>query len=426
MRSRIKLAGIVLLASVVACSAHAQQSAGTQAGTAWKLPNFSDLLQVNVSNPTAQPMDALATLDVDAVHKFAPGFPGTLAVVVEEKDGTRFLPSQVDAGTSSSGDGAFVFEVKLAPHEREQVSIYYSEMLRETLPWPKHVHATHSYGYNRATAAIESELIGYRTYGGFFLDVQAHRKGELGLFNSLIGYSRISTPPAVGEDVIHLGDTLGLGGVFLRADGQVFRPPINTPDYAHRKATSDEPSYRILVTGPLRALVEARLPHWKIGNDEVALRAVYEMREGQEAVRCHFWIEPLHISRSYEVGAGIRDLPLMRKADEPGLVALSGVQDPQVGSIAIGLAYAQHQVHRAGELTTPDDKNQIVLFDGGLHAGDAMSGEYAVAAAWQGSGWSDPLTHLRRRLPQEIVDPAVQIETHARNPQPEKLESEPQ
>lgn len=426
MRLRIKLARIVLLASVVACSAQVKSGAGSHAGAGWKLPNFSDCLKVSVSNPTAQPIDALATVDIDAVRKVAPGFPGTLAIVVEEKNGTRFLPSQVDAGTSSSGDGAFVFAVKLTPHEQQQLSIYYSETLKETLPWPKHVHATHLYGYNRATAAIESDLIGYRTYGGFFLDVQAHRKGELGLFNSLIGYSRISTPPVVGEDVIHLGDTLGLGGIFLRAGGQVFRPPFNTPDYVHRPAKSDEPSYRILATGPLRALVEARFPHWKIVNDEVALRAVYEMREGQEAVRCHFWIEPLHVSRSYEVGAGIRDLPLMRKADEPGLVALSGVQDPQVGSIALGLAYAQHQVHRAGELATSDDKNQIVLFDGGLHAGDAMSGEYAVAAAWQGSGWSDPLTHLRRRLPQEIVDPAVQIEAHERNPQPRELESEPQ
>jgi hypothetical protein len=426
MRSRIKPSGIVLLAAVVACSAQVKPGAGSHAGAGWMLPNFSDCLKVSVSNPTAQPMDALAKVDIDAVRKVAPGFPGTLAIVVEEKNGTRFLPSQVDAGTSSSGDGAFVFAVKLTPHERQQLSIYYSETLKETLPWPKRVHATQSYGYNRATAAIESELIGYRTYGGFFLDVQAHRKGELGLFNSLVGYSRISKPPAVGEDVIHLGDTLGLGGVFLRADGQIFRPPLNTPNYARRPAKPDEPSYRILATGPLRALVEARLPHWKIGNDEVALRAIYEMREGQEDVRCHFWIEPLRVSRSYQVGAGIRDLPLMRKADEPGLVVLAGLQAPQVGSIALGLAYAPHQAHRAGELTTPDDKNQIVLFDDVLHAGDAMSGEYSVAAAWEGSGWSDPLSHLRQRLLQEMVDPVVQIETHGRNPQPGELESEPQ
>ncbi len=425
MRSCIEFASLVLLVAVAACSARAQQSAGELSG-GWRLPNFSDLLQVTVSNSTSERMDALATLDIDAVRKVAPGFPGTLAIVVEQKKGVRFLPSQVDAGTSGSGDGAFVFAVKLAPRERERLSIYYSETLQVSLPWPKRVHATHSYGYNRATAAIESELIGYRTYGGFLLDVQAHRKSELGLFNSLIGYSRISVPSSVGEDVLHVGDTLGLGGIFLRADGQVFRPPFNTPDYVHRPAKPGEPDYQILATGPLRALVEARLPHWKVGDDEVALRAIYEMREGEEDVRCHFWIEPLHVSRSYEVGAGIRNLPRMRMADGQGLVVLEGAQTPKVGSIALGLAYAPGRAHRAGKLITPEDKNQIVLFNDILRSRNAVSGTYAVAAAWQGSGWSDPLTHVQRTLQQGTVDPVVQIETHERNPQPRELESEPQ
>lgn len=397
-----------------------------QARDGWELPNFSDVLKVSVSNPSAQPMNALATLDLADVRKVAPDFPGTLAIVLGGKDGTQFFPSQVDAGTSGSSDGAFVFAVKLAPHEREQLSIYYSETLKETVPWPKRVHATHSYGYNRATVAIESERIGYRTYGGFFLDVQAHRKGQFGLFNSLIGYSRISAPSTVGEDVIHLGDTLGLGGIFLRSEGQVFRPPFNTPDYTHRAAKPNEPSYRILATGPLRALVEARLAHWQIGDDEVAVRAIYEIREGEENVRCHFWIEPLRISRTYEVGAGIRDLPQMQINDEPGLVALEGVQSPQVGTIALGLAYAPDLAHRAGQLATPDDKNQIVLFDRELRAGEIVVGQYAVAAGWQASGWSDPLVHLQRTMRQQIVDPIVEIDRHESNPQPSKLESEPQ
>lgn len=416
---RIKVAGVVLLPALVACSAQAQ------AGSGWVLPNFADLLRVSVSNPTARPLVTLATLDIDAARKIAPGFPGTLAVVVEDKSGIRFLPSQVDVGTSNSGDGAFVFAVKLGPRERERLSIYYSQTLRETLPWPKHVHASHSYGYNNATAAMETELIGYRTYGGFLLDVQAHRKSEFGLFNSLIGYSHISAPSALGEDVLHVGDTLGLGGIFLRADGRVFRPPFNTPDYAHRAAKPDEPNYRILATGPLRALVEAQLPHWKVGDDEVALRAVYEIREGEEDVRCHFQIESLHVSHSYQVGAGVRDLPRMRMVDELGFVALEGVQEPRVGTIALGLAYAPSLAQRAGELTTPDDENQIVLFDRIVRGGDIVSGEYSVAAAWQGSGWSDPLGHLGQALRQGTVEPIVEIETHERNPQPGNLESEP-
>jgi hypothetical protein len=332
----------------------------------------------------------------------------------------------VDAGTEKSGDGAFVFAVSLAPHQKEQLSIYYSQSLRETLPWPKRVHASHSYGYNHATAAIESELIGYRTYGGFFLDVQAHRKGEIGLFNELIGLSRISAPPVVGEDVIHLGDTLGLGGIFLRANGQIFRPPFNTPDYAHRTANPDEPEYRIIATGPLRALVEARVDRWRIGKDEIALRAVYEMREGEEIVRCHFWVEPLRISHTYQVGTGVRNLPEMRRSDERGLITLEGVQEPRVGTMALGLAYSPSQAQSAGELATPDDRNEIVLFDRILREGDMVSGEYSAAAAWQGSGWSDPLSHLQLILRQETVDPVTQVGDHEQNPKPSDIEAEPQ
>lgn len=425
MPLRTRIACGLLLGSVVACCAQAQPH-GALAATQWALPNFSDALEVSVSNPAAQPINGLATIDIDAARKVAPGFPGTLALVVENRQGTRFLPSQVDAGTSGSAHGAFVFAVKLAPHEREQLSIYYSETLRELLPWPKRAHATHSFGYNQATAALESELIGYRTYGGFLLDVQAHRKDEIGLYNSLIGFSRISAPSALGQDVLHVGDTLGLGGIFLRSGGEVFRPPFNTPDYAHRPVKPEEPAYRVLSAGPLRAIVEAQISHWKIGNDEVALRAVYEMRQDEENVRCHVWIDPLHVSRNYVVGAGIRNLPQMRKIDEQGLVALEGIQSPETGTIALGLAYSPQLAQRAGELPTADDESQIVLFDGSLRAGTSVTGQYAAAAAWQGSGWSDPLSHLEHILREEMADPVLQLGSHQRNPQPHELESEPQ
>jgi hypothetical protein len=207
---------------------------------------------VRVSNPGSTPLHTLAVLDVVSARVMALGFPGTLAIVTNQSGRTRYLPSQVDAGDSEEPSGAFVFPVNLAPRSQQTVEIYYSNTLKDSLPWPKHVDATHAYGYNRTTAAIESELIGYRTYGGFYLDVQAHEKGQFGLFNSLIGYTSISSPAVEGEDVLHVGDTLGLGGIFLRSGATVYRPPVNTPDYAHQSAKPDEPTYSVLAQGPLR------------------------------------------------------------------------------------------------------------------------------------------------------------------------------
>jgi hypothetical protein len=410
-------AALFLVACGVACA---------QQNIPWVLPNFSDRLQVRMSNSGSGTVRTLAIIDVARARAMAPGFPGTLAIVADQSGRTRYIPSQVDAGDEGEREGAFVIPVNLAPRSQQTLEIYYSNTLKEDLPWPKRVHATHSYGYNHATAAIESELIGYRTYGGFYLDVQAHGKGQSGLFNSLSGFTSISSPAVEAEDVLHIGDTLGLGGIFLRSGSSVYRPPVNTPDYAHQPAKPDEPTYRVLAEGPLRALVEEDLPHWKIGGDDVAIRAVYEMRESEETVRCHIWITPLRLAGSYEVGAGVRDLPRMNAVNRSTLFAVDGVQDPMIGRIGLGLAFDPNVVHRAGRLTTPESDNEIVLSSDSLRNGHDVRFTYRVAAAWQGSGWTNPAQHIAAVLQQEEVQPVVTLLQHESTPHPERLTSEPE
>jgi len=418
-RSKLHLPAAVLLSFGLCSLACAQQS------VFWALPNFSDRLEVRVANSSSQRVHTLAVMDIARTRIMAPEFPGTLAIVADQNGPTRYLPSQVDPGEDEAS-GAFVFPVDLAPHAQQTLEIYYSNTLQEPLPWPKRVHATHSYGYNHATAAMESELIGYRTYGGFYLDVQAHEKGQVGLFNSLIGYTSISSPASEGQDVLHVGDTLGLGGIFLRSGDTVYRPPVNTPDYAHRVAKPGEPTFRVLASGPLRALVEEDLPHWKIGGDEVALRAEYEMREGEEGVRCHVWVTPLHLARTFEVGAGIRELPQMHRLEEPSLLAVDGIQDRTTGRIGLGLAFSPGPAHRAGVLSTPEGNNEIVLSGDLLRAGHAVNLTYEVAAAWQGSGWTSPVQHVVEILQGRTAQPVVVLLRHESTPHPERLTSEPQ
>lgn len=418
MTLRAKLtAAVAVLASVCV--------GGAQERPAWVLPNFADRIEVAVSNPGDAPLATLAVLDIAEVRKQAPGFPGTLAIVADQGSRTRFVPSQMDSGSAGEPEGALVFPVKLAAHAHQVVEIYYSNTLHETLPWAKRVHATHSYGFNRATAAIESELIGYRMYGGFFLDVQAHEKGERGLFSSLIGYTSISLPPVEGRDIIHLGDTLGLGGLFVRAGGNVYRPPMNTPDYAGHPAKPGEPTYRVLADGPLRALVEAELPHWKIGNDEVALRAIYEMRADDEAVRCHVWLTPVYVTRTYEVGMGVRDLPEMHRAEQNGVMALDGLQKGTEGRIGIGVGYDPGTSRRAGMMTTDEGGNEIVLFNTALQPGHGVTAAYDAAAAWVGSGWTSPAHHVAQVLEQSAAEASVTVLEHETTPHPERLKAEP-
>jgi hypothetical protein len=386
----------------------------------WEFPNFSHRITLSVENQGNSAFDGVAVLKAPDIKEHAPDFPGTLAIASDDLDPARVLETQWDDEA-----GEFAVEVHLAAHEKRPISIYYSMTLQDELPAAQHVHASHNYGYNHATAAIESELIGYRTYGGFFFDVQAHGRDEPGLFNAILGYASIAHPPAEGRDIVHIGDTLGLGGLFLQAGDRVYRPPLSTPDYTHRQAASGEPVYKVISSGPLRAVIEERLDDWALGEDHVSLRARYEMDAGQEVVHCRWWLTPLKVSRAYKVGAGVMDLPGDHVDDAPGMIVTDGMQDEKTGRVALGIDCASGGARRAGTLQTPSGGNQVVTFPNTLANGEAASGEYTFAAAWSGSGWADPAAHARRMLQQQTAAPAVTVIAYDRNPKPEGLEAEP-
>jgi len=361
----------------------------------WSLPNFAQRLELDVSNPSSAPVSTLAIVPVGEAARRALRFPGTLAIAVVPGAEPAILPSQAD---DLDGDGVpdeFVFPVQLAAGETRTIHIYYSTTLHESIPWPKRVHASHAYGYNRATVALESERIGYRTYGGFFLDIQARAKGKPGLYNSLVGYFGSGTASQTGEDVIHLGDTLGLGGLFLRAGHDVYRPPLNMPDYAHKPAPAEAPEYRVIADGPVRAVVEARMERWSIGDDAVAIQTLYSIASAAGHVECRYRIMPLRLSRAYEAGAGIRHLPNLRTDNASGRLALVGVQTPKIGPLGLALYFDPETADRGEVLTTKDDANECIVFRRRLEPGRAIEGRYWLAGAWSGSGIKDLPGYLR-------------------------------
>jgi hypothetical protein len=383
----------------------------------WLLANFSDRLELEVSNPSDAAVETLALVPVAEAARTALRFPGALAIAVMPGPPVSILPSQAEAAE-------FVFQVKLGPRETRPVHIYYSNTLHDRLPWPKRVHASHAFGYNRATVALESERIGYRTYGGFFLDVQARRAGHPGLYNSLVGYfgSREASP--AGADIIHLGDTLGLGGLFLRAGADTFRPPLNMPDYAHKPAPAEAPEYRVIADGPLRAVVEARMDRWTIGQDAVRIEARYSIAAGEEHVECRYRIAPLRLSRAYKVGAGIRHLPKLQLSHARGRLSLSGEQNAKTGPLALALYYDPAEAAPAEPLATREDRNECVIFRARLEPGAAVSGRYWLAGAWSGSGAGDLLGHLAEVGRRARAGLAVGGFKHAVTPAPQRLEGE--
>jgi hypothetical protein len=333
-------------------------------------------------------------------------------------------PSQAD---DLDGDGIpdeFVFPVYVLAGRRSTIHVYYSTTLHDEMPWPKQVHASHSFGYNRATAALESEVIGYRTYGGFFLDIQAREQAYPGLFNTLVGYLGTRRPSTAGRDIIHLGDTLGLGGIFLRRGTELYRPPVNMPDYAHKPEVPGAPHYRVIASGPIRAVVEARIEHWKIGGDEVDIRALYSIAAESGSVECRFQITPRRLSGAYEVGAGIRHLPEMKLDHAPGRLALSGRQNPETGPLALALYYDPADADAADPVETKDDRNECVIFRRRLEPGAAVSGHYWLAGAWSGSGIRDLLAYLKEEEKRARVSLQASEYRLVKTPLPERVEGE--
>ncbi len=245
--------GIGLVFLTIAHGLAGQSSASN--GGDWLLPNLALRVSLEVSNPGETGVHALATLPVSRVRSVAPDFPGRLAIAVILNPPGSPAPGAVVASQSDDldGDGTadqFEFPVVMAPGERRRVDIYYSTTLDDTITWPKRVHAKHGYGYNREVAAFESELIGYRTYGGFFLDVMARLAGRPGLNNDAAGYVPLDRDLGTGRDVFHIGDSLGLGGIFLRRSGKLYQPPMNVPTYAHKPSPDMVPHYRVISQGP--------------------------------------------------------------------------------------------------------------------------------------------------------------------------------
>jgi Domain of unknown function (DUF4861) len=455
------------LASVLVASASASASALplTETATAapWVLPNFAERLEMTVVNDSDAPVDTLAVVAIDEASQIALRFPGTLAIVaaLESAPGAKpsFLPSQGDDLDGNGTADELVFQISLAAKESRRVHVYYSTTLRDELPWPKRVHASHAFGYNRATAALESETIGYRTYGGFFLDVQGRAEGQPGLHNTLLGYVGSRQASSAGRDVIHLGDTLGLGGLFLRSGASssaanagsaagktasntanavtVARPPLNVPDYAHKPSPPDVPRYRVIASGPLRAIVEARLDRWRVSESEtVSVRATYTINAGASHVECRFSIVPLRLEREYEVGAGVRHLPAMSSDQAAGRIALAGAESAAIGPLALALYYDPATAAAAPALATKEASNDIVIFRDRLMPGRAVEGRYQVAAAWSGSGvgsgsgagrgggTGDLLPHLRRVEQQARAVVRVTNLQHEKTPHPELIEGE--
>jgi unsaturated chondroitin disaccharide hydrolase len=233
-------------------------------------------IKVAVSNLGDGPRKAAdIVISIAQLRKIAPDFtPGAMIVTASdastvEKDAstlqTEELPSQVD---DLDGDGKadeLAFQLDLAPHQTRIVTLSYGPQERI---WRLRGD------YQPRTAALfsrkieglgwESERVAFRVYfdSRNAIDLYGKRRPTLQLaMYASPDYTYHDESPE-GRDIYKVGDAIGIGSVAALVGGHV----IKVADVKDRK-------WRILASGPVRAIVEMEYDGWNAGGKIIDLRS---------------------------------------------------------------------------------------------------------------------------------------------------------
>ncbi len=232
------------------------------------------VLKLAVTNPTAETRAAEnIVLSVASLQRIAPDLAAGNVIVTTsdaaslEQDSltiqTRELPSQAD---DLDGDGKYdelVFQIDLKPHQTRIVTLAYGEaaaIQRLRSQYPQRTAARFAVHYEGP--GWESEETAWRIYFDKRNAIDLYGKRRPGLYLDMFaspeyGYHQESP---FGRDIYGIGKALGVAGIGALVEGNV--TPV--AEVAGRK-------WRIIASGPVRAVLEFEYNGWKIGPHAVDL-----------------------------------------------------------------------------------------------------------------------------------------------------------
>jgi len=140
-------------------------------------------------------------------------------------------------------------------------------------------------------------------------------------------------------------------------------------------------------------------------------------------VECRYRITPLELSRSYEVGTGIRDLPKMRLDHAAGRLALSG-RRPRRPARSHWLSTTIPKARRLPNPWSPKTAGTNASCSIGNWNRACRGRPLLDRAAWSGSGITDLLGALRSIEPRARATVRVGDFRYARTPDPARIEGE--
>lgn len=222
-------------------------------------------IRLEIVNPSglARSAENIVVKVVD-LKRIAPDFKPLGVIVTTDASGRSVeLPSQVDDLDGDRKLDELAFQIDLKARQTRQVTITYGE-IAEILPlrksYPARTHAKFTAKYEGM--GWESEVTAWRLYFDNRNAIDLFGKRSPCLALELFGapeYDYHKESP-VGRDIYKNGAALGIGSVGALVDGKA----VKVGDVAERK-------WRIISTGPVRAIVELSYTGWKVGAKSVDL-----------------------------------------------------------------------------------------------------------------------------------------------------------
>jgi unsaturated chondroitin disaccharide hydrolase len=345
-------------------------------------------VKVEITNPTGQELHAEnVVIPIADLRKVAPDLrAGSLIVTAtdaatEGDDAvqleTEELPSQVDDLDGDSKAEELAFQIDLKPHQTRIVTVTYGEPNRVfhlRAEYPNRTHAMFASKFEGL--GWESERAAWRLYfdARNAIDLYGKKRATLLL-------QRFATPEydyhaenPDGRDIFKVGNSIGIGAVAAWKDGTL----IKASDVTARR-------WRVISTGPVRAIVEVTYGGWMIGGKRVDVTSRITQWAGE---RGFFQTITSHDAEGVVFATGLPIKPnvatFRSQADDgsnwlatwgeqvvlPGATATEETPGMNMGLMIV--------MHPTVDPTEAKDKNDHLLTFP-LHNGSAT---WYVAAAW--------------------------------------------
>jgi unsaturated chondroitin disaccharide hydrolase len=382
----------------------------------WAEPHLKSI-KVAVTNPTDENRPAEnIVLSIPDLKKIAPDFyPGSQIVTASDattvaEDATVLhpteLPSQVDDLDGDSKPDELAFQIDLKPHQTRIV----------TITWGAADRIFRLRGdYERQTNAIFSKKIdgvGWESKRDAFR-LYFDKRNAIDLYGKprpSLQLDRYATPGYIyhnnspdGRDIYLVGDALGIGAPAGLVNGA-----------AEHVAEVDDRSWRIVSTGPVRAIIELNYKGWKIAGKTVDLQDRITQWAGERG-----FLQSIQSTDASDLvfATGLtqqQNIPELRSSatDDPAWLAMWGEQVVEGGDKAIspilrgtnlGLAIVLAPGTKAA--ANKDSKNYLLTFP--LKNGAAS---WYSLAAWDQEGTNDPIAVPGAREPRDYVARVADID----------------